>query len=95
MRLASARSLWNNSVGPEGAKALGEALKSNSALKDLNVAGSSINSNIGGAEGAKHIAEALKTNTTLTSINLQSNVLDAPAKQPLRQAAGKHLQLKL
>ena len=33
-----ARSLWNNSVGPEGAKALGEALKVNKTLQVLEYA---------------------------------------------------------
>ena len=33
-----ARSLWDNSVGPEGAKALGEALTMNKTLKTLKYA---------------------------------------------------------
>ena len=33
-------SLWNNSVGPEGARALSEALKTNSSLKALKYAAS-------------------------------------------------------
>ena len=33
-----ARSLWDNSVGPEGAKALGEALTINKTLKTLEYA---------------------------------------------------------
>ena len=37
-RLRLPRSLWNNSIGAEGAKHLSEALKTNSTLKDLKCA---------------------------------------------------------
>ena len=77
-----------NSIEDEGAKALGEALKTNATLAELNLGDDNdihfimillllfvnffINNKIGD-EGAKAIAEALKTNKTLTEINLGSD----------------------
>ena len=49
--------LYGNSVGDEGAKALAEALKTNTALTSLGLDEDSI-----GVEGGKALAEALKKN---------------------------------
>ena len=57
-----------NNVGVEGAKALAEALKTNTALTSLDLYRNSV-----GDEGAKALAESLKTNTALTSLNLNWN----------------------
>jgi Ran GTPase-activating protein (RanGAP) involved in mRNA processing and transport len=53
--------LQRNSIGSDGAKALAEALKTNSILTTLHLSFNSIGDN-----GAKALAEALKTNSTLT-----------------------------
>jgi Ran GTPase-activating protein (RanGAP) involved in mRNA processing and transport len=50
-----------NSIGSNGGQALAEALKSNSTLTTLDLAGNSIGSN-----GGQALAEALKSNSTLT-----------------------------
>jgi Ran GTPase-activating protein (RanGAP) involved in mRNA processing and transport len=50
-----------NSIGDDGAKALAEALKTNSTLTTLDLQNNSI-----GPDGAKALAEALKTNSTVT-----------------------------
>jgi Ran GTPase-activating protein (RanGAP) involved in mRNA processing and transport len=77
-RFAALRALdlsWNK-MGPEGASALGEALKVNAVLTDLRLEWSNI-----GAEGAIAIAEALKVNAVLTFLNLwQNNIGDDGAK---------------
>ena len=52
----------NNKIGPEGAKHLSEALKTNSTLQTLD-----LYNNIR-PEGAKHLSEALKTNSTLQTL---------------------------
>ena len=55
--------LMFNKIGPEGGKAIGDALKS-SSLTDLN-----LRNNYIGSEGGKAIAEALKVNGSLTSVS--------------------------
>ena len=60
--------LASNNIGDEGAKAIADALKSNTSLTTIDLRGNNI-----GDEGAKAIAEALKGNTSLTSINLSNN----------------------
>ena len=57
-----------NKIGPEGASALGEALKVNPVLTNLH-----LGSNDMGDDGAKAIAEALKVNPVLTNLNLNYN----------------------
>ncbi|KAL0229657.1 hypothetical protein GEMRC1_009722 [Eukaryota sp. GEM-RC1] len=60
--------LYNNSIGPEGAIAIAEALKVNSSLSTINLYNNSI-----GPEGAIAIAEALKVNSSVSTINLYNN----------------------
>jgi hypothetical protein len=57
-----------NKIGAEGAKSIGEALKTNSCLTSLNLKGNNIS-----AEGTKYIGEALKTNSCVTNHNLVYN----------------------
>ena len=64
---------WNNNLGPEGGKAIGEGL---SALKQL----SSLNLTIGynnnlGPEGGKAIGEGLSALKQLSSLNLTIGVI--------------------
>ena len=47
----------SNEIGAEGAKAIGEALKVNTSLTEID-----LNNNNIGVEGAKAIGEALKVN---------------------------------
>jgi Ran GTPase-activating protein (RanGAP) involved in mRNA processing and transport len=69
-RFAAVRTLdlSSNKIGPEGASALGEALKVNTVLTFLGLWLNNI-----GDEGAEAIAEALKVNATLTKLNLEGN----------------------
>ena len=72
-----------NAIGPEGAKAIGEALKTNKniSIAELNLERTSymiffffnpfIADNEIGYEGCKAIGEALKENTKLTKLDLR------------------------
>ncbi|KAL0239724.1 hypothetical protein GEMRC1_009832 [Eukaryota sp. GEM-RC1] len=62
--------LYNNSIGPEGAIAIAEALKVNSSVSTINLHNNSI-----GPEGAIAIAEALKVNSSLSRIDLDGNLI--------------------
>ena len=79
-----------NAIGPEGAKAIGEALKTNSSLTKLNLETSQMKGKVCFAllqfltkdneirdEEAKSIGEALKTNTSLTKLNLEISQMKA------------------
>jgi hypothetical protein len=69
-RFAAVRTLdlSRNKIGPEGASALGEALKFNAVVTKLWLT----NNNIG-PEGATAIAEALKVNAVVTTLYLYGN----------------------
>ena len=63
-----------DNISDEGAKALAEALKVNTALRSLNLLCKN--------EGAKALAEALKVNTALQVLSLtRNNVSDAVKQQ--------------
>lgn len=53
----------SNNVGPEGARAIADALHTNKALKELRLSRSLI-----GGNGATHAADALALNASLESI---------------------------
>ena len=76
-RFAALRTLdlSENKIGPEGASALGEALKVNTVVTTLILWGNKIGGegNKIGGEGAKAIAEALKVNAVLTSLDVGHN----------------------
>ena len=59
-RVLTKLDLFNNSIGPEGAIAIAEALKVTAVLTTLRLGGNSI-----GDEGANAIAEALKVTAVL------------------------------
>jgi len=69
-RFAAVRTLdlSDNKIGPEGASALGEALKVNAVMTTLV-----LNFNRIGDEGAIAIAEALKVNAVVTALSLSDN----------------------
>ena len=82
-------SIAGNEIGPEEAKAIVEALKTNTTLKELGLGNdknephfllfannSSITVNKIGPDGVRVIAEALKANTTLTQLNLDMMEMD-------------------
>ena len=56
----------NNSIGNNGAKEIGEALKTNETLSVLNISNNSIKS-----EGAKGLSVGLKENHSLTELWLR------------------------
>ncbi|KAI9312315.1 hypothetical protein DFJ73DRAFT_885788 [Zopfochytrium polystomum] len=58
----------NHSVGPEGARAVSELLKSNGTLQSVDLEWNGI-----GDGGVKAIADALKVNSTLLSLSLKTN----------------------
>jgi len=71
----------NKEIGDEGAKALAEALKVNTTLEYLQLAGCGI-----GDAGAAALAEALRFNTSLTELRLYKNGIGEQGKQLLRDA---------
>ena len=81
MKGESSMKLSFKNIGDEGAKAIGEALKSNKTLTNLDVRHNKIQS-----EGAKAIGRALKSNKTLTSLNLQSNEIEDEGMQAIGEA---------
>ena len=68
MAVLTTLSLYQNQIGPEGAKAIADALKSGTAVSHLRLDGNDI-----GDEGAIAIAEALQSGTVLTTLHLGSN----------------------
>eukprot|EP00808_Paulinella_micropora_P023624 g11902.t1 len=62
--------LYNNNIGPDGAKAIGKALELNQTLRELNLRYNKI-----GDDGANAIGEALKVNTTVQTLNIGYNNL--------------------
>ena len=68
--------LYSNNISDEGAKALAEALKVNTALHRLDLYSNKISD-----EGAKALAEVLKVNTALRALHLAyNNISDEGAK---------------
>ena len=63
-------SLAQNKLEEEGTKAICEALKQNTTLKELDISGdhNGSNINIGGRAGAKHVAKMLGVNGSLTEV---------------------------
>ena len=83
-RFAALRTLKlsSNKIGPEGAKAIAEALKSGTAvLTRLDMDHNNI-----GVEGAKAIAEALKINAVLTRLDLDHNNIGVEGAKAIAEA---------
>ena len=80
MGALSVLSLKKNSLGTkEGGKVVGEMLKGNSALKELDLSDNFVyESNGGDAQGfAQELAIGIKDNGALSSLNLSSNDIGA------------------
>ena len=60
--------LTHNKIGVDDARAIAEALKTNTTVKSLDLGWNKI-----GAAGARVLVEALQINTTLTSLDLRGN----------------------
>ncbi|EGD77003.1 hypothetical protein PTSG_12575 [Salpingoeca rosetta] len=73
--------LADNDLGPEGGKAIGEALKVNTTLTSLDLYSNNLR-----PEGGKAIGEALKVNTTLTSLDLDGNDLGPEGGKAIGEA---------
>jgi hypothetical protein len=83
-RFAALRTLdlSKNEIGPEGAKAIAEALKSGTAvLTSVDLRVNSI-----GDDGAKAIAEALKVNAVLTKLSLYHNSIGDDGAKAIAEA---------
>ena len=76
--------LSSNHIGPEGAAAVGEALKVNGVLAELDLSDNALcgvkfgRGSSYDASGIQALAEALKVNGVLTKLNLDGHALDLP-----------------
>ena len=72
--------LSRNAVGPEGAKAIADALRVNAPLTLLNLGGNKV-----GDDGATAIAQAVKSNTTckLAELGLNNNGIGTAGAEAL------------
>jgi len=68
-------------IGPEGAKALAEALRTNTTLTEINLTCNGI-----GPEGAKALVETLQLNIKLTTINFGCNGIGDEGAKALAEA---------
>ena len=74
-------SLYDNQIGPEGTRALADALITNTSLTELRLSGNRI-----GVAGAVALAEALRTNTSLTDLRLSYNQIGDEGARALADA---------
>ncbi|KAL0242827.1 hypothetical protein GEMRC1_005390 [Eukaryota sp. GEM-RC1] len=74
-------SLWDNSIGAEGARALADVLKINTSVTSVFVGSDCIGDN-----GVRALAEALKVNASVTSVNLGYNSIGAEGARALADA---------
>lgn len=58
--------LYRNEVGADGARALADALKQNTALRELKLEGNNV-----GIDEAMELADAIKQNSTLQKLDLE------------------------
>jgi len=80
--------LSKNKIGVEGAKLIGEALKTNTTLTELDLSNSNIE-----VEGAKVIGEALGINTTLTQLCLGWNNIGVEGSKVIGEALKTNTKL--
>ncbi|XP_061256980.1 NLR family CARD domain-containing protein 3 isoform X1 [Bos javanicus] len=81
--------LRSNSIGPQGAKALADALKINRTLASLSLQSNRIRD-----DGARSMAEALATNRTLSVLHLQKNSIGPVGTQQMADALKQNRSLK-
>ena len=73
--------LWGNTIGDAGAKALGEALRTNSTITELN-----LKENVIGDKGASALARALRDdNRSLRVLDLRSNLIANKGMQDIEK----------
>lgn len=77
----------DNSIGSDSAKAIADALKTNTTLVDLSLHYNSI-----GDEGAKAFAEALKNNSSLVRLNLLHNEIALAGAKALAESQVAQVQ---
>ena len=77
----------DNSIGSDSAKAIADALKTNTTLVDLSLHYNSI-----GDEGAKAFAEALKNNSSLVRLNLLHNEIALAGAKALAETQVAQVQ---
>ena len=87
-------SLAHNMLREEGTKAICEALEQNTSLKELDICGSSYDSNIGGSAGARHVAKMVGVNGGLTKISLAENGLGEEGTKAICEALEQNKTLK-
>ena len=81
----------NNSLLAAGAKTLGEALKGNQVLTELNVADNDMGVKGDDLSGIIAIGDAIPTMGALTSLNLASNRLRAAGAKHVAEAIKGHV----
>jgi hypothetical protein len=81
--------LSENKIGPEGASALGEALKVNAVLTSVDLRANSI-----GDDGAMAIAEVLKVNAVMTELELGGNEIGDKGAKAIAEALKVNAVLK-
>jgi hypothetical protein len=88
-------SLAHNMLREEGTKAICEALEQSTSLKELDICGSSYDSNIGGSAGARHVAKMVGVNGGLTALNLSQNYLKDEGVSAICKAIQSNKETKL
>ena len=81
-------SLYDNQIGPEGTRALADALITNTSLTHLYLSHNQI-----GPAGAIALAEALRTNTSLTTLELYNNQIGPEGAVALAEALKENTSL--
>ena len=70
-------------MGDDGARAIADALRVNSTLRDLRLGGNGVID-----DGARAIADALRVNSTLQTLGLESNDVGDDGARALRESWG-------
>ena len=82
--------IWNSAIGDEGAKALTNALQTNTSLTRLDLGGNDI-----GAEGVTALANALQINTSLAMLYLGNNKIGDEGATALANALQTNTSLAI
>jgi Ran GTPase-activating protein (RanGAP) involved in mRNA processing and transport len=88
-------SLADNFWGEEGTKAICEALEQNTTLKELDISGHPLRSNMGGSASAKHVAKMVLVNGGLTALDLSFNNLKDEGVGAICEAIQSNKKTKL
>ena len=82
--------LLKKNIGDDGAKALAQALQTNTTLQELEHGNNQV-----GDDGAKALAQVLQTNKTLQRLSLSSNQISDDGARALAQALQTNTTLQL